>query len=351
MKGIVFLGERQVEIREFEDPVPGADEVILEIKASGMCGSDLHVYRSPGGGPAAARALGLGGDGKAVIAGHEPCGIVVARGSEVSEKMAPLGARVMVHHYDGCRICEACQDGWAQLCKSGFTVFGITGHGSHAPYMRVPVNTLVNLPDQLTFEEGAAISCGTGTAFGAIKRMNVSNKGIIAVFGQGPVGLSATMIAVCMGLSVIAIDVSNERLKLAKKFGAEKLVNAKEDNVIEVLYQHTRGIGVDYAIECSGQPEARLNSVRSTKTWGTVCFVGEGKDVKFDVSPDLLRRQLTLLGSWTFNKALQFECARFVSKHSLPINKLFTHVFKQSEASKAYRVFDTQTTGKGVFLF
>ena len=84
MKGIVFLGERQVEIREFEDPVPGADEVILEIKASGMCGSDLHVYRSPGGGPAAARALGLGGDGKAVIAGHEPCGIIVARGSEVS---------------------------------------------------------------------------------------------------------------------------------------------------------------------------------------------------------------------------------------------------------------------------
>ena len=77
--------------------------------------------------------------------------------------------------------------------------------------------------------------------------------------------------------------------------------------------------------------------------------MGEGKDVKFDVT-DLLRRQLTLLGSWTFNKALQFECARFVSKHSLPINKLFTHVFKQSEASKAYRVFDTQTTGKGVFV-
>ena len=108
----------------------------------------------------------------------------------------------------------------------------------------------------------------------------MSNKGIIAVFGQGPVGLSATMIAVSMGLSVIAIDVSNERLKLAKKFGAEKLVNAKEDNVIEVLYQHTRGIGVDYAIECSGQPQARLNSVRSTKTWGTVCFCGRGKRCK-----------------------------------------------------------------------
>src|SRR5262250_2787531 len=86
MKGIVFAGNRKVELRDFPDPEPGDDDVVLEIKASGMCGSDLHVYRSPGGGPAMAAALGLGGEGVAVIAGHEPCGVVVARGRNVAEK-------------------------------------------------------------------------------------------------------------------------------------------------------------------------------------------------------------------------------------------------------------------------
>ena len=111
MKGIVFTGNRNVELRDFPDPTPGPGEVVLEIKASDMCGSDLHYYRSEGGAAAMAAALGVGGDGKDVIAGHEPCGVVVARGPDVQERFAPIGARVMVHHYDGCGICPSCRQG------------------------------------------------------------------------------------------------------------------------------------------------------------------------------------------------------------------------------------------------
>src|SRR5438132_413888 len=239
MKGIVFLGNRKLELREFPDPTPGPGEVVIAIKASGMCGSDLHPYRAVGN---AAAALGLGTGGGPVIAGHEPCGVVAARGPGVSEDEAPTGARVMNHHYKGCGRCKHCRVGWSQLCPNGIVVYGMTGHGGHAPYMKVPARTLVPLPD------------------------------------------------------------------------------------------------------------ARVAAVRSAATWGRVCFVGEGNKTTFDISQDLLRRQLTIHASWTFSAVGQEECARFIAGRKLPLKSLLTHRFTLEQAEDAYRLFDTQTTGKGVFV-
>src|SRR5438105_14457834 len=222
MQGVVFLGNRKLELREFSDPTPGPGEVVIAIKASGMCGSDLHPYRAAGN---AAAALGLGGTGGPVIGGHEPCGVVHARGAGVTEAQAPIGARVMNHHYKGCGACKHCRVGWSQLCRKGITVYGMTGHGGHAPYMVAPASTLVPLPDEISFEEGAAISCGTGTAYDALKRLDVSGRDTLAVFGQGPVGLSATMLGAAMGARVIAVDTVAERRELAKALGADAVVD------------------------------------------------------------------------------------------------------------------------------
>ncbi len=145
MRGVTFLGERKLALAEFPDPTPGPHDVVVAIKASGMCGSDLKPYRASGG----SAALGLGKVSGPVIAGHEPCGVVAAAGSAVDERMARIGTRVMVHHYAGCGTCRHCQTGWTQMCSSGSTVYGITGHGAHAPYMKVPATTLVPLPDAL----------------------------------------------------------------------------------------------------------------------------------------------------------------------------------------------------------
>ncbi|MCG6876809.1 MAG: zinc-binding dehydrogenase [Betaproteobacteria bacterium] len=351
MRGVVFLGDRELEIREFPDPTPGPGEVVLQMKASGMCGSDLHVYRAPRQGTKAATSLGLGGKGEPVIAGHEPCGVVVARGPDVPDAMAPMGARVMDHHYAGCGVCPHCRVGWSQLCRGGITVYGVTGHGGHAHFLKVPARTLVPLPDELTFEEGAAVSCGTGTAYGALRRMRLGGHHTLAVFGQGPVGLSATLIGAAMGARVIALDVSLERLALAKDFGADATVNPNEADPVAAIRDLTRGEGVHMAIECSSAPSARQAAVRSVRTWGTACFVGEGGSVSLDVSPDLLRRQVTLIGSWTFSSVGQEECARFIAERKIPLGKLITHRFKLDEAADAYRLFDTQTTGKGVIAF
>ena len=347
MKGVVFPGDRRVEVIELPDPVPEADEVVVEIKASGMCGSDLHFYRAAEGGA----SLGLSGDNAPVIAGHEPCGVVVARGGNVPDGVAPLGSRGMCHHYRGCGICADCRGGWQQLCREGIEVYGVTAHGAHAPYMKAAASTMVPLPESLSFAEGAAISCGTGTAFGALERMRLTGRDTLAVFGQGPVGLSAVMFAAEMGARVIALDISPERLALARAFGASECIDASDGDPIPVLRELTRGAGVSMALDCSGSSEARIQAVRSTRTWGTVCFVGEGGTLTLDVSQDLLRRQLTLIGSWTFSSVGQSECADYVAERGIDLERIFTHRYSLDQAEDAYRLFDRQTTGKGVFEF
>ncbi|MCB1512266.1 MAG: alcohol dehydrogenase catalytic domain-containing protein, partial [Hyphomicrobiaceae bacterium] len=270
MRGVVFTGDRKLEIREFADPTPGPRDVVIEIKASGMCGSDLHTYRAAAnpGGEVAGGVKRVAG----TIAGHEPCGVVVAVGSAVTEQEARVGQRVMDHHYDGCGGCKHCRSGWTQMCLDGAVVYGSGGNGAHANYMKVPVHTVVPLPDALSFETGAAISCGTGTAWGALKRLNLQGGETIAIFGQGPVGLSATQLAVAMGARVIALDVSDERRKLAEDFGAEITIDARSNDPVEAIRELTHGEGAHKTLDCSSAPVARQATVRSVRSWGTACF-------------------------------------------------------------------------------
>ncbi|QQS11523.1 MAG: zinc-binding dehydrogenase [Rhodospirillales bacterium] len=348
MKAVVFTGDRQLALMEFDDPSPGPGEVVLEMKASGMCGTDLKTYRAPKGGAA---GLGLAGAAGPVIAGHEPCGVVCAVGAGVPAAVAWIGQRAMCHHYKGCGVCRHCLTGWAQLCaKDGMVVYGANGHGGHARYMKVPASTLVTLPDALSFETGAAISCGTGTAFGALQRIDLSGRDTIAIFGQGPVGLSATQFAVAMGARVIALDVSPERLARAKEFGADAVVDPRAVDPVAAIRDLTSGEGAHKSLDTSGAPDARAQAVRALRTWGVACFVGEGGTLSLDVSPDLLRRQISIVGSWTFSTVGQADCARFVEERRIDVDHLFTHRWRLDQAAEAYEVFDKQNTGKGVFL-
>ena len=349
MKGVVFTGDRGLELMEFPDPTPGPGDVVIEMKASGMCGSDLHQYRRP---KAQERnATGLPPNPNPTIAGHEPCGVVAAIGPSVLPAQAKIGQRVMVHHYTGCTQCSHCKSGWQQLCQEvPVKVYGNNAHGGHAKYLNVPADTLVPLPDELSFTAGAAISCGSGTAWGALRRMNLSGRDTIAIFGQGPVGLAATQFASAMGARVIALDVNPQRLTRAKEFGAAEVVDPGSNDPVAAIKDLTRGKYADLTLDTSSNPTARLNAIKSTKVWGTMCFVGEGGDVHIDVSPHLLRRQLTLVASWTFSNVIQAECAAFCVERKIDVDALFTHNWKLEQAEEAYRLFDKQSDGKGVFL-
>ena len=348
MRGVVFTGDSKLELIEFPDPTPGPRDVVLEIKASGMCGSDLKLYRPPAG--AAFAALGLKDSGAPVIAGHEPCGVVAAVGHDVDPRTVRVGDRVTLHHYQGCWTCPQCRTGWTQMCDRTAVVYGVTGHGGHAPYMRAAVETVVALPDEVSFTTGAAISCGTGTAYGALLRLNVSARDTVAIFGQGPVGLSATQLAAAMGARVIAVDVSAERAQMAKDFGAAHVIDASAEDPVEAIMALTNGKGAGKALDTSGAAAGRSAAVRCASAWGMVCFVGEGGEVTLNVSPEIIRKQLTLVGSWTLSSAAQADCVRFIADHGIEVDKLFTDRWTLDRAEEAYKAFDKQAAGKGVFV-
>jgi threonine dehydrogenase-like Zn-dependent dehydrogenase len=153
-----------------------------------------------------------------------------------------------------------------------------------------------------------------------------------------------------MGARVLALDISNERLELAKHFGADELINSNEHEPVSAIKDLTHGEGAHKTLEASSAPSARKAAVQSVRSWGIACFVGERGEVALDVSPDLLRRQVTLVGSWTFSTQGQSECAEFVAENNIDVEKLFTDKWSLDDAEEAYEKFDKQNSGKGVII-
>ena len=340
MKGLVLLGEGDLELMDFPDPVPGPDEVVIRMKASGMCGTDLHHLNGPRRAP-----------DNMIIEGHEPCGVVAEVGSAVRPTDATVGDRVMVHHYDGCRTCRYCRSGWTQLCATHKVIYGgFHDHGGHAHFMKVPAHTLIKMPDRLSFKAGAAIACGTGTAYGAIKRIDLAGDETVAIFGQGPVGLSATLLAKSFGAQVIALDIGAERLAMARDFGADYTINPADEDPVAAIQALTGGEGAQKSIECSANPDARRQSIECLRRYGTACMVGAYGDIAFGVN-QIIQLQKTVVGSVTFSKNQMEDLARYVVERGIDLDRLFTHEFRLDQAQEAYDLFKERKIGKGVFVF
>ena len=336
MQGIVFHGERELELVNFPDPAPGPDDVIIQIRASGMCGTDLHKYRAP-------RT-----EARPEIGGHEPAGVVVAVGTAVPASW--IGQPVMVHHYVGCGRCDQCRAGWPQLCRSGTLTMGNTVHGSHADMMCVPFRTVLPMPDGLSFLAAAAIGCGTGTAWGALERLQLRGDDTIAIFGQGPVGLAATQLAAAQGARVIALDIEPHRLERARAFGAAELINPRAVlSVPDAVRDVTGGRGASKSLETSGASSAANQALHVLDLWGVACWVGVGSTIHFDLREHLYR-QIAALTSWTMFVMAMERCAKFVVERGVDVDALFTDRWKLTDFVAAYELFDRQSSGKGAFI-
>ena len=336
MQGMFFTGNSVVEAINIDKVGPASGEVLLEMKASGVCGSDLKNFRSPKSDKPKQSDL--------KVPGHEPVGVVAEVGPNVGG--LSVGDRVMMHHYTGCLQCSMCLTGYTQMCLVAHEVYGSTEHGGHQEYMLVPAYTCIPMPEGLDFVSAAACSCGTGTAFHAVKRLNPTGLDTVAIFGQGPVGLSATMFAAQLGARVIAVDISQYRLNLARELGASEVIDSSLHDAEQIIWELTSGEGAECTLDATGIPEVRIQAVDSAKYWGKVCFVGEGNTTTFDVSAQIIHKQLTILGSWTFSQAGLSEVANFVIQRQSPMDKLITHTFQLKEAQKAYDTFISGETGK-----
>lgn len=344
MRGVVLPGNSTVEFREFPVPEPGHGQVLLAMKASSICGSDIRaIYREH---------VGKGPEGyQNVIAGHEPCGQVVRVGPGC--KRFREGDRAVVYHISGCGICDECRHGYMISCRSEHrAAYGWQRNGGHAPYLLAEENTLVELPDSMTYVDGALCACGFGTAYEALRRMQVSGQDRLLITGLGPVGLAAAQLGRALGvMEVIGTDISPSRLALAADLGLVDHALPADGSALDAIMDLTGGWGCEASIDCSGAASARLLALQGTRDWGRCTYVGEGGDVTFEVSKYLIHKQITLYGSWVTSLKHLEELVEHIDRWGIHPDATCTQRLPLTEAAEAYRIADEGQTGKVAIVF
>ncbi len=339
MRAAYLPGGRRVELRSVADPTPGPTQVVVEMRASTICGSDLRaIYREH---------LGVGAEAyQDVIAGHEPCGQIVGVGRDVRERR--IGDRVVAYHISGCGMCPDCRAGYQVSCSSPLRrAYGWQRDGGHADLLLAEERDLLALPEPLTFLDGACVACGFGTAYEAVTRAGLSGRDSVLVTGLGPVGLAVGILARALGSQhIIGSDPTPGRRALAQKLGAVDVALDASDATADAVRETTDGRGVDVAIDCSGAGAATAAAVDACARWGRCVLVGEGARVTLDVSPQLIHRHLTMIGSWVTSTVRMAELLDRLARWQLHPDQIVTACFPLEQVSEAYAAADRGEDGK-----
>jgi threonine dehydrogenase-like Zn-dependent dehydrogenase len=342
MKAVKIVGVGEIEVKEVPIPVPSDNEVLIKLKASALCRSDLHLYH----GESVFEDSEV--DGSTITPGHEPCGIVEKVGTNV--KAVKAGDRVAVYLAMGCGSCSNCLEGDTMLCEQ-FRCLGFDLDGGHADYLVVPEYNCLPLPDDMSFLAGAVSTDVGGTLYTACRRLGVDGTKTVAIFGIGPMGCGGVLMAKGFGAKVIAVDVDPQRLELAKNLGADIVINPKDCDSVAEIKRLTNGIGADIAIDCSGSQIAQNNALDCVRAKGTVGFIGESKACTINPSDQFIRKLIDLKGCWYFNRSDWDEITAFIINKNINIEKISSHTFSISEAAEAFKLFDSRATQKVVFLW
>lgn len=342
MKGVVFPGNKKVELKEFEVPEPGPGEALVKVKASALCRSDMSLYY---GKPVVGGEVAKSGR---IIPGHEPAGEVVKIGEGVNN--VKVGDRVAIYLAVTCGNCVYCRSGHKVLCPD-FKCIGFDLHGGDAEYILIPSENCLKIPDEMSFEVAAVSTDAFGTLYNAQRKLNVSGSDTVAIFGVGPMGGAGILVAKGLGATVVAIDLVDARLNWAKELGADFTINAGKTNPVSEILKITKGKGADVAIDCSGSKAGESSALNCVRPFGRVAFIGENQELTIDPSNQFIRKEITLIGSWYFPIWLYEEIIDFIMQKKVPIEKLITDTFSLEEAETAFLKFDKrETIGKVVFV-
>jgi len=340
MRGVIFIGDGKVEIRDFPKHEPKGTQVLVAMKASGLCGSDMHSYHNPPEYWASAP----------IIRGHEPGGVIVGIGDAVT--MVKVGDRVSVYHAPSCGHCEACARGEFFNCTtigSGYRLASMKVHGCDADYVLVDQNVCFNLPDELSFEDASTIACAGGTAYHALRRADVRAGEYLLVSGLGPVGLCAAQLGKAMGAIVIGVEPVAYRRNLALQHGADYAIDPLNSDLPEEVKKIT-GEGAEVAIETSGNDQARVDMPKATPYHARCIYVGWGGRAHNAIyGPMLGERWIT--GSNMFTSADYYALVRLMLRQNIRFSDLVTHRFPLEKAHEAFDTFDTRETGKVMFVW
>lgn len=343
MRGVFLPGNSTAEVREYPVPAPGPGQLLLKMGASGICGSDIgyiyHEYRTH-----------KGLDGKpayhGVIAGHEPCGRVVAAGPGCRRFVE--GDRVLVYHIVGCGRCTNCRSGHFISCSDRRReAYGWQRDGGHADYILAEESTCIPLPEPLSYEDGALIACGFGTAYEGLSRTGLHGGEDLLVVGLGPVGMAAATIGRLLGARrIIGVERGAERISFVEGTGlVDEVVVADESSVAAVL-ELTGGAGCAVAVDCSGTAPGRSTALESAAEWGRVSLLGEGGTLQTEVSDVMLHKQLTVFASWVTSLQGMEKLTWMLQAGGVHPDRVISHRMPLSEADAAYALAASGAAGK-----
>lgn len=325
MKAALFEGANQpLRIKEIEKPTIGPGDILIKIAACGVCHTDLHyidhgtpTFKQP-----------------PLILGHEPSGHVAEVGSDV--KRFKEGDRVLIPAVLTCGYCDFCRTGRENICAN-MTMLGNHIDGAYAEYIKVPAKDICHLPDEIPLEEGSIIADAISTPFHAVKnRAEVKPGDTVVVFGCGGIGINIVQVAAAVGGSVIAVDVLDKKLEIAKQFGATVTINPTKVEKLGKEIKKLTGGGADVAIEAIGKPETMREAFGTLRRGGRLVVVGFfGKDLTVSAAK-IMFFEMEIVGSLGCRPTDYPKLIELVRMGKIKVKELVTNRFPLDEINDAF---------------
>jgi L-iditol 2-dehydrogenase len=325
MKAAVYYDKEDIRIEETRKPDIGEDEILVQMRACGICGSDLMDWYLKSRAP--------------LVLGHEPVGIIAEKGKKV--RGFNVGDRVFVHHHVACLTCHYCLRGDYTLCEQFHRTSIIPG--GFAEYFRVPAPNLqvdtLKIPDNVPFEEATFIE-PVGCCLMALKKCNIQTGDSLAVIGVGGTGIIHVALASFFGASkIIATDLIDHKLRMAKKFGANVTVNPQKENLTEIVKAETDGRGVDIAIVTAPTIAAYETGLKTCRKGGKLCaFAPTIPGEKLKISPkELFFSETRIIPSYSTSHLETRAALELIGSGRINVRNLITHRFPLSRTEEAFK--------------
>ena len=312
-------------------PTIGEMDVLVDVKASGICHSDIN-YRD-----------GIAPVGKLPITlGHEIAGLVAKTGAKV--RRIRKGDRVLVHYIVSCGRCSFCRSGFENYCAH-YRMIGKDIDGGFAEFAKVPARSIVKMPEALRFEQAAMMGCAVSTAYHALKRGRVKPGDIVVILGIGGLGMHAVQLAakVFKAKMVIAIDVVDWRLRLAKDLGAEAIVNAAKYDAPKTVDKITEGEFGNVVVDFVGHRRTMEQAIASTGKGGRVVLVGISRDyLRLRPYETILGKELEIIGVNDHLHSELDELVQFVDAGRINLSRSVTHRVTLNNINSGFEILESR---------
>lgn len=318
MKAVILRGPLDLAIEEVPKPHIGPNDVLLKMKAVGICGTDMHIYQN---GPSTKRPLTLG---------HEFVGAIEEVGESVDKNL--IGKKAVAEHVLGCGNCLYCKKDQKNLCQKRIA-FGINSDGALQEYMKIPLELIHVLPNNFSYDLGVLVEPLTIGVYSAQKG-EVKKEDLVAVVGLGPIGLFVSSIATSLGATVYGFDILPDRLDYAeKKKYIKKGINTKDPDFTTQFIKSTQG--ADVSFEVVGMEQTLYTAISLTRSGGRVVVLGIFKKNPAINMMDLVKREIHLIGSYT-SVNIFAKTINLLSKGKIDTAGFITHRYPIDEVKKAF---------------